>query len=223
MKIKADFIKQGKPVLAGRLYKICSNKTVEFLEADTNDKVSIHFYLNGSQYGIYGNEYKPPFVEDRGGKKADLLVFVIDEEQGRSVSWVLDVKKTVGGEDVIYHLVEQLTESIKHKNAIALYLDCAEKQHVGYMTREVQTDRIQHTILKKKNEIEKAKQEIQYMPTLIRTKVEMRLLKEEAKLKVLTDFQNNRMLAGGKYIPLEYYPMARQGDTFCCELHVSCR
>lgn len=221
MKIKADFIKQGKPVLAGRLYKICSNRTVDFTEPDINDKVSVCYHLHGSQYGIYGNEYKPSFVEDRGGKKADLLVFVIDEENKASASWVLDVKKTIGGEDVIYHLVEQLAESLKHKNAIALYLDCAEKQHVGYITREVQRDRIQNTILKKKNELEK--QKIQCMPTLIKTKAELLFLQEKAKLKVLTDFQKNRMKAGEHYIPLEYYQMTRQGDTFCYELHVSCR
>lgn len=59
-------------------------------------------------------------------------------------------------------------ESVRHKNAIAIYLeDYAEDVHIGYITREIQRDRIQETIVKKKAYLEKEKKNIKCMPALI--------------------------------------------------------
>lgn len=158
MRIKGDNIKENRKLIAGRLYKIWANRTIQFEEEETADIVNINFSIAENQYGIYGNEYKPPFIEDNGGKKADILAFVIDEGKEKFSSWVLDVKKAVGGEDIIYHLIEQLTESMKHKKSITTYLDdYVEEQHVGYITRDLQRDRIQETICKKVHIYQKSK------------------------------------------------------------------
>lgn len=45
------------------------------------------------QYGIYSSEFKPSFIEDNGVKKADILIFIVDEENKHLRSWVIDVKK----------------------------------------------------------------------------------------------------------------------------------
>ena len=79
MRIKGDNIKENRKLIAGRLYKIWANRTIQFEEEETADIVNINFSIAENQYGIYGNEYKPPFIEDNGGKKADILAFVIDE------------------------------------------------------------------------------------------------------------------------------------------------
>ena len=68
------------------------------------------------------------------------------------------MKKTVGGEDVIYHLIEQLMETFRHEQAITLYLKDFQKElNIGYITRDLQSDRIQGTIEEKKFFIKKQK------------------------------------------------------------------
>lgn len=223
MKIKGDHIKDNKKLLSGRLYKIKATRTIIFEEQETNDIVYIHFHIQNDQYGIYGNEYKPPFVEDEGGKRADLLILLIDENGKRFCSWVMDVKKAVGGEDVIYHLVEQLTESLKHKRAISTYLDgFEEEQHVGYITREVQRERIQEAISKKRFYLEREKEKIKNVPALIRVGASLELLKEEAKLKVLVAFQNDCIEIGTNRIQIEYYISEPCNNKFACHLNIFC-
>ena len=223
MKIKGDAIKDHMPLLSGRLYRVEKNQTVMFEEKETDDIVYVRFCMKSGQYGIYGNEYKPPFVEDKGGKKADILALAIDEDRQCFSSWVFDVKKSVGGENVIYHLVEQLMESVRHKNAIAIYLeDYAEDVHIGYITREIQRDRIQETIVKKKAYLEKEKKNIKCMPALIGAGVSLQLLKEEARLKVLSAFQNDCMEAGKRIYKLENYISEDKDGRYVCELDVIC-
>lgn len=223
MKIKGDKVKENKALFPGRLYRIEESRTIVFEEKETGDAVNIIFCIQNRQYGIYGNEYKPPFVEDRGGKKADILVLVIDERRKRFSSWILDVKKAVGGEDVICHLVGQLVESVKHKRAIAAYLDdYEEEQHIGYITRDLQKNRIQETIAKKKAYLEKEKADIERMPVLIGMEARLGLLKEEAKLKLLSAFQDDCIEIGNKVFQLEGYISKEQNGKFVYDLDVAC-
>ena len=222
MKIKGDTIKENKELLSGRLYRITACRTIIFEEKDTDDIVNINFEIVGNQYGIYGNEFKPSFVEDKGGKKADILVLVIDEENKCFSSWIVDVKKTIGGEDVIYHLVEQLRESFKHKKAVVTYLeDFVEEQHIGYVTRDLQRDRIQETISKKSSYLEKEKANITHMPILIGTEARLKLLQEEARLKVLVAFQNDCIEIGKNVFELESHISEKRNDKFVFNLNVS--
>lgn len=223
MKIKGDTIKENKELLSGRLYRVDTSRTIIFEEKSTNDVVNIDFCINDNQYGIYGNEYKPSFVDDSGGKKADILVLVIDENEKRFSSWVVDVKKTIGGEDVICHLIEQLTESVKHKRAITTYLEeFEEEQHIGYITRSLQRDRIQETISKKSSYLEKEKANIEYMPVLIGTAARLRLLKEEVKLKMMVAFQNDCIEIGKNVYKIESYISEKQDNKFVYNLNVAC-
>ncbi|MCH5344849.1 MAG: hypothetical protein J1E64_12500 [Acetatifactor sp.] len=224
MKIKGNKIIEGKELQSGQLYRVETCRTIIFDEKETNDVVNINFCLQGNQYGIYGNEYKPPFVDDNGGKKADILILVIDDNDKCFSSWIFDVKKTVGGEDVICHLVEQLIESVKHKSAIATYLEgYKEEQHIGYITRDLQRDRIQETISKKSSYLEKEKANIKCMPLLIGTEARLKLLKEDAKLKTIIAFQNDYIEIGKTAHKIEHYFLIEQADNkFVCNLDVAC-
>lgn len=223
MKIKGDIIKENKKLFSGRLYTVDKSGTIVFEEKETNDVVYINYEIKNNQYGIYGNEYKPPFAGDEEGKKADILVLVIDEEYRRFSSWVVDVKKTVGGEDVIYHLVEQLIESVKHKRAVTTYLEgFEEEQHIGYITRDLQRDRISETISKKSSYLEKEKANIEHMPVLIAKGAHLKLLEEEAKLKIMVAFQNNRIKIGKDVFEIENYISEEQNDKFVYNLNVAC-
>ena len=223
MKIKGDTIKDPAALLSGRLYRVYSDKTIILEERETDDVVHIHFLIKEGQYGIYGNEYKPPFIEDKGGKKADIFILVIDERRCCFSSWVIDVKKSVGGENVIYHLVEQLTEAVKHKSAITTYLDeYAEEFHIGYITREICRDRIQETIKKKTAYLEKEKANIQCLPALIGAEARLQLLKEEARLKVLSAFQSDCIEIGKNKFKIETYISQEKDGKYFYELNAEC-
>lgn len=224
MRIKGDTIRENRQVLPGRLYRVEKSRTLNFEEQETDDAVEIMFHIGDGQYGIYGNEYKPPFVEDQGGKKADILALVIDDKQKRFSSWVVDVKKTVGGEDVICHLVEQLIESVKHKKAITTYLDeYTEEQHIGYITGNKQDDRIQEAISRKRAYLKKEMANIESVSKLIGMEARRRLLKEEAKLKVLVAFQKGHMEDGKNRYEIEQYISEERDDKFVYHLDVACR
>lgn len=223
MKIKGKTIKEGKKLISGCLYKVRKSRKIVFEEEDTKDIVILNFCLHHEQYGIYGNEYKPPFVEDDGGKKADILALVIDEPMEKFSSWIFDVKKTVGGEDVIEHLVKQLIESVKHKNSIETYLEeYQEEEHIGYIARNLQKERIQETVLKKRKYLEEEKEKIGNLPVLVGTAANLKLLKEEAKLKILEDFLKDSIKIGRKEYKLEYYASIEKDNSFLCELDIMC-
>lgn len=65
MKIKGNRIKEGKSLERGKLYTVSRNREILFEEKETNDRVNIVFSLREGQYGIYGNEFKPDFVNDQ--------------------------------------------------------------------------------------------------------------------------------------------------------------
>ena len=198
MKIKGDTVKDNKRLLSGRLYRIDISRTIVFEEKDTDDVVHINFQINDGQYGIYGNEYKPSFVEDHGSKRADILALVIDDKHRRYSSWVFDVKKTIGGEDD------------------------EEEAHIGYITRCLQRDRIQETILRKRSYLEKEKENAKRMPKLIGMDVRRRLLREEARLKVLTAFQNDRMEIGKDIVEIEKHISEESDGRFLYYLNAVC-
>ena len=223
MKLKGETLREDKAAEPGRLYKIGACRTIVLEESDTDDIVYIHFDIRDGQYGMYGNEYKPPFAADQGRKKADILALVVDERRNHFCSWVLDVKKAIGGEDVICHLVGQLAESVRHKRAIATYLeDFTEEQHIGYITRDLQRGRIQESIRKKRAYLEKEKANIRQMPVLIGMEARRSLLKEEAKLKILEAFWRNQIEIGKDTFEIEGHISKEQEGKFVCDLKVAC-
>lgn len=221
MKIKGNRIKEGKPLERGKLYTVRRNREIIFEEKETIDRVNIDFSLEEGQYGIYGNEFKPDFVNDEGTKKADILVLVIDENKKKFGSWVFDVKQTVGGEDVIYHLIGQLRESVIHKNSITLHLQgYSEEQHIGYITRDLQKERIAMTIQKKESYIEEEEFKIKSLPLLIGMAAGTKLLKEKSKLKTLKQFADEKIEIESCIYPLECCLYEKDAD--CFDLKVCC-
>lgn len=59
------------------------------------------------------------------------------------------------------------------------------------------------------------------MPTLIKTQAQRKLLKEQVKLGLLCDFQNNCMKMGNDIIPLESYISQEKDGKFVYELNVA--
>ena len=133
-----------------------------------------------------------PCIDDEGAKKVDVLILVIDESNKKFSSRILDIKQSVGGEDVIFHLLEQLQDSMKHKDALAVYMDdFAEVQHLGFVTRDLQLERIEETVEKK-------------------------------EIETLLLFLDKKMKIRDQIYPIESYISEKQGEYFVYNLQVQC-
>lgn len=224
MKFKCKYLKSDKLTEAGTLYKILKSREISIDEEKTKDRVIVKYIINDGQYGICGSEYKPPFIDDEGAKKVDILILVIDENNKKFSSWILDIKQSVGGEDVIFHLLEQLQDSVKHKNALAVYMDdFTEEQHLGFVTRNLQLERIKETIEKKEKELNDIEKSIIQMSPIIRNKMAAApSTKLKKEIETLLLFLDKKMKIKDQIYPIESYISEKQGEYFVYNLQVQC-
>lgn len=193
MKLKGKVWKAEKPVNRNTLYEIRSDQIVPFEERQqdgSRDTVAVDFHINESQKGFYAEEYRPPFIDEDGCRKADILALVIDENRKCYRSFIYDVKADVGGEDVVFKLIEQWCDSIQHKNSLTACLrGYEEMQETGVITRVYDEERIKTTIDNKKEYRDKL---VNGPDTIAKTKVKQQLWKLDEELKKLTLFQEGK-------------------------------
>ena len=224
MKFKCKYLKSDKLTETGTLYKILKSREISIDEEKTKDRVIVKYIINDDQYGICGSEYKPPFIDDEGAKKVDVLILVIDERNKKFSSWILDIKQSVGGEDVIFHLLEQLQDSVKHKNTLAVYMDdFTEVQHLGFITRDLQLERIKETVEKKEKKLNDIEKSIIQMSPIIRNKMAAApSTKLKKEIEILLLFLDKKMKIKDQIYPIESYISEKQGEYFVYNLQVQC-
>ena len=195
-------------VLPNTLYAVYYNDeehTIPFVEKQNGvdeDYVNVRFTLERGQYGIFANEYHPGHVAD--AKKADLLLFVVDEPQKLCSSWILDIKVTVGGKDVISHLIEQWQASYKHKSTFSIYLDgFAETGVIGVITRDYQKDRIEA------------------MPnSSIKMTQQRNLLKTKLEYQLFDKFKDGYVTIADHDYPVAIYQLKGNAVPYSCDMEV---
>mgnify|MGYP004537649491 CR=1 FL=1 len=223
MKFKCKYLESDKLTKTGTLYKILKSREITVDEERTKDRVIIEYIVQNGQYGICCSEYKPPFIDDEGAKKVDVLVLVIDEKNKKFSSWILDMKQSVGGEDVIFHLLEQLQDSLKHKNALAIYMDdFREEQHLGFVTRDLQIERIEESVKKREKELNDIKKSTFQMFPIIRNKGMIESIKLKKEIETLSMFLDKKMKIKDQIYPIESYISEKQGEYFVYNLQVQC-
>ena len=224
MKFKCKYLKSDKLTETGTLYKILKSREISIDEEKTKDRVIVKYIINDDQYGICGSEYKPPFIDDEGAKKVDVLILVYDERNKKFSSWILDIKQSVGGEDVIFHLLEQLQDSVKHKNTLAVYMDdFTEVQHLGFITRDLQLERIKETVEKKEKKLNDIEKSIIQMSPIIRNKMAAApSTKLKKEIEILLLFLDKKMKIKDQIYPIESYISEKQGEYFVYNLQVQC-
>ena len=223
MKFKCKYLESDKLTKTGTLYKILKSREIIVDEERTKDRVIIEYIVQNGQYGICCSEYKPPFIDDEGAKKVDVLVLVIDEKNKKFSSWILDMKQSVGGEDVIFHLLEQLQDSLKHKNALAIYMDdFREEQHLGFVTRDLQIERIEESVEKREKELNDIKKSTLQIFPIIRNKGMIESIKLKKEIETLSMFLDKKMKIKDQIYPIESYISEKQGEYFVYNLQVQC-
>lgn len=214
-----------KPISPNTIYVIRKTREIRFIEPQKNDEddtIIISFILDEKQYGVFAKEYRPGFINREQCKKSDILCLVIDEEAQKLSSWILDVKVTIGGEDVIFKLLEQLCSSYKHKNSLVAYLaEFEENEHLGFITRDYQKERIENTILKKEEFIDREAQNLEKITSSIKYSMQRQIIKTKKEVEVLRKFVSGYMEINGKSYPLEAYYSVNNGEENCCNLSVT--
>lgn len=157
MKIKGTKIRNINELNRNTLYTVPSSTIIPFEELQkdgTKDLVQLHYNISENETGFYGSEYRPGFLAKSDCKAVDILGMVVNDEQKKVTSYLYDVKRTVGGDDVIFHFVEQIQDSLLHKQAMIQYLDgYQEKEHLGVITAMLDELRIESSINEKKEKI----------------------------------------------------------------------
>lgn len=230
MLINGKRISDNTNIQANLLYRIDGEFVVKHEEPQqdgSKDFIEINYILNEHQYGLYAKEYRPAHISKKGHKAADLLLMAIDESEKVFSVWILDIKVTVGGDEVIFHLIDQWKDSILHKENIAIYLrnsGLIETLHMGYITRELQRERMNNSIRERKKEIENLEEEFKKMPITSVVLSKMRSLDvKKVELDVLEKFYDNKVSIMNHLINIEpYFLTQKQKDDYELKLDVHC-
>lgn len=237
MRISAKSLKTGAKLQKSQLYCLSDGQIVDFKESQTDgtvDWVQIKATLKEGQLAFYAEEYSPSVIAGKTAKKVDILALTVDSLEKKIGSWVLDVKETVGGDDVIFHLVKQLKFSLQYKDELCSYIrisdegeaiSYSETERIGYITREVHTERIKQSIQSRREQIEKAKEAKERLPLYVQSNagVLTNQLEQQKELEILNRFYHNELVCNGKVYPLECRLMKPFDDTtYTYTLELSC-
>lgn len=221
-KLKGTKIKDVQNLNTNTLYSVPNSMDIPFCEIQkdgTEDLVQLRFQIEDQEYGLYGNEYRPGFLDKSDCKAADILGLVVNNEMRKVTSYIYDVKRTVGGDEVIFHLVEQLTDSYLHKRTMLQYLtEYDETQHIGVITSKFDLDRIMASIQSTKQSI--AKKDTKGLSPMIALKVENIKLKMKAQLHILERFFERKIMIENKEYELDILLMEPQNQNYILNLDI---
>lgn len=170
------------------LNEFSDSRVITFIEQEIGDVVDIEFQIEENEKGYFAEEYRADTVAKEDAKVIDITAFIINEEKGLCCWWLYDLKKDVGGQDVIWHLCRQWKEAYQYLNYSVLgYLidDAVEiKGKMGVITRNFDTGRIQKEFALLDKTIKEMEKNTEQTMILAKRKAGVRLpaLREERAL-----------------------------------------
>jgi len=146
----------------------------------------------------------------------DLSALVVNEKQRRFKSYLIDVKKDVGGEDGIYHLIDQWKDSMLHMETLTLYYrDYISTQCIGVITRHIDYDRVREAIEKKEAMLYEYDQGAK---TLSLLKAAPNFARIQQELDILKKFEQGEFMDWDGSHRYEVFFSEACGDEWCYEL-----
>lgn len=146
MHIQGRKLKSGKEPQKGVLNEFSDSRIITFTEQENGDVVDVEYQIDASEKGYFSEEYRPDTIAKEDAKVIDITAFIINEEKRTCCWWLYDVKKDVGGQDVIMHLCQQWQAAYQYlNNSVLNYLSDDEieaKGKMGVITRNFDMVRI---------------------------------------------------------------------------------
>lgn len=187
MHIQGRKLKKGKVPQKGVLNEFTDSRIITFTEQEVGDVADIEFQLDENEKGYFAEEFRPDTIAKEDAKVIDITACIISEKDGACYWWLYDLKKDVGGQDVILHLCGQWRDAYQYlNNSVLNYLadDSMEiRGNIGVITRNFDTARIQA-------EFEKLDATVREMENDVNQKVILAKRKASVRLPVLRETRN---------------------------------
>lgn len=183
----------GKEITKGQLFKIRKPEQITVIEqnANVNQRVYIDLKISDKKnFAYFGEEWKGEYAPGLNIKKPDIFVIYFDDREDVSKkvkAYILDLKKDVGGDEVITHLIEQWQDGYKHCNTITQYYNDVNIEF-GVICDNFDRERIKNSLLDKKRELEEINLNNK---TLMSYKIGQIEQKNKKMIKILSDFLEN--------------------------------
>lgn len=146
MHIQGRKLKSGKEPQKGVLNEFTDSRTVTFTEKEVGDVVDVEYQLREDDKGFFSQEFRADTVAKEDAKAIDITALIINEKKGMCSWWLYDLKKDVGGQDVILKLCQQWQAGYQYlNNSVLNYLSdnsVEARGEIGVITRNFDTERI---------------------------------------------------------------------------------
>ena len=147
MNIQGRKLKSEREPQKGVLNEFSASRTITLREQKVGDVVDIEYQLEKNEKGYFSEEYRPDTIAKEGAKVIDITAFIINKKEGVCDWWLYDIKKDVGGQEVILHLCDQWQAAYQYlNNSVLSYLSdipIETRGNIGVITRNFDTSRIQ--------------------------------------------------------------------------------
>ncbi len=211
------------------LYRINANCVLQFIEEQKigKDIVNVEYYLENRQYGIYAKEYRRPETLKDGGKVADILACVVDDQKKEIYSYIFDVKRNISAfsDDLskaeammpaikeVRDFIKQLHTEMLHKESFLLYYKdegYIENLKLGIVTSSFESEKFKMVAEK----LEKlVKEEVESVPTLVNLKLKNNLRPYEKEIEPLYNFSERKIVIGNNVYPLYVFILQKINET----------
>ncbi len=128
------------------IHTVQNNENVTFWfhehDKNTDERIFIKTAYSEMNYGFLGHECAKQYVDN--SKAADLMCILVTDQS--AYCRIYDVKKKIGGEDVITHLIAQWNTSMRYAVSLAEELECSIHKSIGVFTETYDKDMLKDDI-----------------------------------------------------------------------------
>lgn len=197
MHIQGKKLKEGKEPQKGMLNEFTDSRIITFTEPEVGDVVDVEYQLTKGDKGYFAEEYRPNTIAKEDAKVIDITACIINEKAGMCYWWLYDLKKDVGGQDVIRHLCEQWQAAYSYlSNSVLNFLvdiSIVPIGSIGVITRNFDTNRIRAEFEKLDETIKEMEENAKQTVLLARRKSSVRLPELRAERKLLENILNKKV------------------------------
>lgn len=217
-------LKQGAEIQKNVLYRIDEDRIIPIREKHKDcadvEIVNLEYTLKEGQYAVVGKEYKSPTVKKDQYKSTDILTCLIDDNNKKIYSLILDIKKNISAfsDDLlkdsallsaineVSDFIEQLHHAMLHKESSLLYSrddGYTETAEVGIATRNFEKEKFLEVadFLERLPEYEKSSN----VQSLVWYNFKKNLMPYMSKAEKIRDFANQKVTICNSLYQLHVY------------------